>query len=46
MSFDVAIAVLLMFSAACYFALAMRMIAAKREVGTMPIGLLFLIVSV
>jgi diguanylate cyclase (GGDEF)-like protein len=46
MSFEVAIALLLMFSAACYFALGMRLVAAKREVGTMPIGLLFLVVSV
>ena len=44
MSFEVAIAILLMFSAACYFALAMRLIAAKREIGTIPIGLLFLVV--
>ena len=46
MSFDVALAVLLMFSAACYFALGMRLVAARREVGTMPIGLLFFVVSV
>jgi len=46
MSFDVAIAVLLLFSSACYLALGMRLVAAKREVGTMPIGLLFLVVSV
>lgn len=46
MSFEVAIALLLMFSAACYFALGMRLVAAKREVGSMPIGLLFLVVSV
>jgi len=46
MSFDVAIAVLLMFSAACYFALGMRLVVARREVGTVPIGLLFLVVCV
>ena len=46
MSFEVAIALLLMFSAACYFALGTRLVAAKRDVGTMPIGLLFLVVSV
>jgi len=45
MSFNLAIAVLLMFSAACYLALGLRLVTAKREVGTMPIGLLFLIVS-
>lgn len=46
MSFEVAIAVVLMISAACYFALGMRLVAAKREVGTRPIGLLFLIICV
>ncbi len=46
MSFEVAIAVLLMCSAACYFALGMRLVAAKREIGTMPIGLLFLVICV
>ena len=46
MSFDVAIAVLLMFSAACYFALGMRLVVARREVGTVPIGLLFLVVCI
>ena len=45
MSFNLAIAVLLMVSAACYLALGMRLVTAKREVGTMPIGLLFLVVS-
>ena len=45
MSFDVAISVLLMCSAACYFALGLRLVTAKREVGTMSIGFLFLIVS-
>jgi len=46
MSFDVAIAVLLMSSAACYFALGMRLVVARREVGTVPIGLLFLVVCI
>ena len=46
MNFEFAISVLLMFSAACYFALGMRMVLAKREVGTMPIGVLFLVISV
>ena len=45
MSFNLAIAVLLMVSAACYLALGMRLVMAKREVGTMPIGLLFLVAS-
>jgi len=46
MNFDVAIAVILMCSAACYVALGLRLVAARREVGSMPIGLLFLVVSV
>jgi diguanylate cyclase (GGDEF)-like protein len=46
MNFDLAIAVLLMCSSACYFALGMRLITAKRDVGTMPIGILFLIASI
>ena len=46
MNFDFAISVLLMFSAACYLALGLRLVLARREVGTMPIGLLFLVISV
>ena len=46
MNFDLAIALLLLFSSACYLALGMRMILAKRDVGTMPIGLLFIVISV
>ena len=45
MSFNLAISVLLMVSAACYLALGLRLVTAKREVGTMPIGLLFLVAS-
>ncbi len=46
MSFDVTLAVLLLFSAACYAALGLRLMLSKREVGTTPIGLLFIIVGV
>ena len=46
MNFNFAISVLLMFSAVCYLALGMRMVLAKREVGTMPIGVLFLVISI
>ncbi len=46
MTLDTALAVLLAFSAACYLALGLRLIVAKREVGTMPIGLLFLVICV
>jgi diguanylate cyclase (GGDEF)-like protein len=46
MNLDLAIAVLLIFSAACYLVMGMRLIAAKREIGSMPIGVLFVIVSI
>ncbi|NIL95193.1 MAG: diguanylate cyclase [Woeseiaceae bacterium] len=46
MSFELAISLLLMFSAMCYLALGLRLVLAKREVGTMPIGTLFLVISV
>jgi len=46
MSFEVAIAVLLMFSATCYFALGARLAGTKREAGLMPFGALFLVVCV
>ena len=46
MNFEFAIAVLLMFSAACYLALGLRLVLARRDVGTVPIGVLFLVISV
>ena len=45
MTFDIALAVMLMFSATCYLALGVRLVVAKREVGTIPIGLLFFVIS-
>ncbi len=45
MTLDIALAVILMFSAACYLALGLRLVAAKREAGAMPIGLLFVVIS-
>ena len=45
MTLDVAIAVLLTFSAACYLLLGLRLIASKREVGSRPIGVLFIVIS-
>ena len=45
MNLDIALSILLIFSAACYVLLGIRLIAAKREVGSMPIGVLFLIIS-
>lgn len=46
MSFDIALSVLLTFGAVCYLAFGIRLIAAKRGVGTMPIGVMFVIISV
>ena len=45
MALDIALAVMLMFSAACYLALGLRLVAARPEPGTMPIGLLFVIIA-
>ena len=46
MNLDVALSVLLIFSAACYLSLGVRLISSKREVGSMPIGILFIVVSI
>ena len=46
MTLDVALAVLLLFSATSYVVLGVRLLVAKREVGTLPIGILFLILSI
>ncbi len=46
MNFELAISVLLIFSAACYLALGLRLVLARRDVGTIPIGVLFLVISV
>jgi diguanylate cyclase (GGDEF)-like protein len=45
MTLDVALAVLLTFSAACYLLLGVRLIASRREVGSRPIGVLFIVIS-
>jgi diguanylate cyclase (GGDEF)-like protein len=45
MTLDAALAVLLLFSATTYMVLGARLVLAKREVGTMPIGILFGIIS-
>ena len=45
MNLDPVLALLLGFSAACYAALGVRLVTAKREVGTVPIGFLFLLIS-
>ena len=46
MNLDMTLSILLIFGAACYALLGIRLIAAKREIGSVPIGVLFLIISV
>ena len=46
MNLDALLAILLIFSAACYVLLGMRLIASKREIGSIPIGMLFVVVSI
>ena len=46
MNLDVALSALLVFSAACYLSLSVRLIATKREIGSLPIGVLFAVISV
>ena len=46
MSMNAALAALLLFSTAAYLALGVRLFFAKREVGTVPIGVLFVVISV
>jgi len=46
MNLDVALSILLVFSAACYLMMGSRLVASKREVGSMPIGVLFVVISI
>ena len=46
MTFDTALAILLLLSATSYLALGLRLLLAKRQVGMRPIGLLFLVICV
>ena len=46
MNLDAVLAILLIFSAACYLLLGVRLIASKREIGSIPIGMLFIVVSI
>ena len=46
MNLEIALPVLMIFSAACYLLLGTRLVASRREVGSMPIGVLFLVISV
>ncbi len=45
MNLHVALALLLIFSAACYLLLGLRLVMSKREVGSVPIGVLFFVIS-
>lgn len=46
MNLDVALSVLMVFSAACYLMIGSRLVATKREIGSMPIGALFVVISI
>ncbi len=46
MNLDLALFVLLIFSAAFYLVMGMRLVASRREVGSTPIGVLFVVVSI
>lgn len=45
MNLDLTLSTLLIFSAACYLLLGVRLIASRREIGSVPIGVLFVIIS-
>ncbi len=45
MNLDTALSILLIFSAACYLLMGMRLISSRREIGSMPIGVLFVVIS-
>ena len=46
MNLDVVLSILLIFSAACYLMLGVRLVTSKREVGSVPIGVLFVVISI
>ena len=45
MNLDAGLSVLLIFSAACYALMGLRLVTSKREVGSMPIGVLFIVIG-
>ncbi len=45
MNLDITLSILLIFSAACYVLMGISMITARREVGSVPIGMLFVVIS-
>ena len=46
MNLDAVLSILLVFSAACYLLLGVRLFASKREIGSRPIGVLFIVISI
>lgn len=46
MSLDIILSAVLILSAVCYVLLGMRLLMARRDTGTMPIGTLFVVISV
>lgn len=46
MNLDVALSVLLVFSAACFLMMGSSLVASRREVGSMPVGVLFVVISI
>jgi diguanylate cyclase (GGDEF)-like protein len=45
MNLDVMLSTILIFSAACYLLLGIRLVASRREVGSVPLGVLFVIIT-
>jgi diguanylate cyclase (GGDEF)-like protein len=46
MSLDIALTILLTFAAACYLLLGVRLITSRRGVGTVPLGVMMVIISI
>lgn len=46
MNLDVALSALLIFSAACYLMMGSRLVVSRSAVGSMPIGVLFILISI
>lgn len=46
MNLDIALSILLIFSAACYLMMGVWLVASKRELGSVPIGVLSVIISI
>ena len=46
MNLDVLLSTLLIFSATCYLSLGVRLVTSKRTAGSVPVGVLFMLVSI